>query len=523
MEAGLQRALAAHGLGAAVAALERAGVMNWDSLSFVDDEVMQHLAQVERLPIVLCKMLRARLPAILQAAGPREGLGGVEVAETSARGAAVAEGGRVGAAAVSMGGARASSAVSGADAARVSAVDNLGASSTASGADAARVSVTDSLQASSMVSGADAARVSAADSLGASPLASGADAADSALSAAPMDNLRASPAASGADAANAAPSAAPTDAARLSPAAPNADAATSDDRLSPTAAPMDSTKISPAAPNADAATSDDRLSPTAAPMDSTKISPAAPNADATAPGGRPSPTGSARHSPAAVVTESDSSGDDAAPRARTISSVSTTTVLAKAPATTPTETNLGRQTLSPSTSPAFLAAGTAIDSARPTGSKSQFFEELEPGSTPRPLDLHSPVRADDAASRHATHKRGRGTSPSPTPKLPQLTRQTQGPPGMVATGSRRTFPFLLNFPALAPDADIIRVPALRPVAGSKKGKDAQVHFTRPMKKSLAQSRDAKGKFRSARKKSPAKGPPIQSGENTRHAHTYIHR
>ena len=495
MEAGLQRALAAHGLGAAVAALERAGVMNWDSLSFVDDEVMQHLAQVERLPIVLCKMLRARLPAILQAAGPREGLGGVEVAETSARGAAVAEGGRVGAAAVSMGGARASSAVSGADAARVSAVDNLGASSTASGADAARVSVTDSLQASSMVSGADAARVSAADSLGASPLASGADAADSALSAAPMDNLRASPAASGADAANAAPSAAPTDAARLSPAAPNADAATSDDRLSPTAAPMDSTKISPAAPNA----------------------------DATAPGGRPSPTGSARHSPAAVVTESDSSGDDAAPRARTISSVSTTTVLAKAPATTPTETNLGRQTLSPSTSPAFLAAGTAIDSARPTGSKSQFFEELEPGSTPRPLDLHSPVRADDAASRHATHKRGRGTSPSPTPKLPQLTRQTQGPPGMVATGSRRTFPFLLNFPALAPDADIIRVPALRPVAGSKKGKDAQVHFTRPMKKSLAQSRDAKGKFRSARKKSPAKGPPIQSGENTRHAHTYIHR
>ena len=48
MEAELQRTLAAHGLGAAVTALERAGVVNWDSLSFVDDEVMQHLAQVER-------------------------------------------------------------------------------------------------------------------------------------------------------------------------------------------------------------------------------------------------------------------------------------------------------------------------------------------------------------------------------------------------------------------------------------------------------------------------------------------
>ena len=222
-----------------------------------------------------------------------------------------------------------------------------------------------------------------------------------------------------------------------------------------------------------------------------------------------------------MVTESDSSCDGAATRAGTISSVSTGAVLAKDPATTFTETNRGRRTLSPSTSPAFLAAGTAIDSGRPSGSKSQFFEELESGSTPRPLDLHSPFRTAYAASMHGTHKRGRGTSPSPTPKLPQLTRHTQGAPGMVATGSRRTFPFLLNFPALAPDADIIRVPALRPVAGNEKGKDIQVHFTRPRKKSVSQSRDAKGKFRSARKKSMAKGPPPQSGENTRHAHTYI--
>ena len=465
METGLQRALAAHGLGAAVAALERAGVMNRDSLSFVDDEVMQHLAQVERLPIVLCKMLRARLPAILQVTGPRDGLGGVEVAQTSARGAAVAEGGRVGTAAVLMESAMASSAVLGVDTARVSVVDSLGACSLASGADAA----VDSLRASSAVSGADAA----------------------------VDSLRASPAASGADAANVAPLAAPMDKTRLSPVVSGGGAATSDGRLSFAAALGDSARIFPAAPNADAATSGDRLSL----------------------------TDSARHFPAAVVTESDSSCDDAAPQAGTaactISSVSTGAVLANAPTTTPTKINRGHQTRSPSTSPAFLAAGTAIDSARPSGSKSQFFEELESGITPRPLVPHDPVRNDDAASQHATHKRGRGTSPSPTPKLPQLTRHAPGAPEMAASGSRRTFPFLLNFPALTPGADIIRVPALRPVVGNKKGKNPQVNLTRPMKKSLLQGRDAKGKFRSTRKKSSAKGPPPQSGENTRHAHTYI--
>ena len=68
MEAELQRVLAAHGLGAAVAALERVGVVDKDSLSFVDDEVVQHLMQVERMPIVMSKMLRARLPAILAVA-----------------------------------------------------------------------------------------------------------------------------------------------------------------------------------------------------------------------------------------------------------------------------------------------------------------------------------------------------------------------------------------------------------------------------------------------------------------------
>ncbi len=513
MEAGLQRALAAHGLGAAVAALERAGVMNRDSLSFVDDEVMQHLAQVERLPIVLCKMLRARLPAILQVAGPRDGPVGVNVAQTSVRGASVAECGRVGAAAVLIESAMASSAVSGVDAARVSAVDSLGACSSASGADAARKSAVDSMGACSSASGADSARVSAVDSMGACSSVSGADAARASA----VDSLRASPVASGADAARKSA----VDSLRAFSVASGADAA----NVSPSAVPMDKTRLSPVVSGGGAATSDGRLSFAAALGDSARISPAAPNADAATSGDRLSLMDSARHSPAAVVTESDSSCNDAATQAGTaagtMSSVSTGAVLANAPTTTPTKINRGHQTRSPSTSPAFLAAGTAMDSDRLFGSKSQFFEELEPGSTSRPLNPYNSVRADYAVSMHATHKRGRGTSPSPTPKLPQLTRHAPGAPEMAASGSRRTFPFLLNFPALTPGADIIRVPALRPVVGNKKGKNTQVNLTRPMKKSLAQGRDAKGKFRSTRKKSSAKGPPPQSGENTRHAHTYI--
>ena len=426
--------------------------MDQDSLSFVDEDVVQHLLQVERLPIVLSKMLRARLPAILQAVGQRNGLGDADAAQASARGFPVAAD------------ASASSVVAPMKSARTSPV--------APGANAARISPA--------APDANAGRVS--------PMA------------AHMDSARISPAAPGANAARISPMAAPMDSARISPAAPGANAGS----VSPMAARTDSTRNAPAASNAEAATSSGRLSPAAVPADS------------------------ARNSPAAVVTESDSSCDDAATgavtAAGTISPVSTGDGVAKAPATTPTETERGCWTKSPCTSPAGAAAATAIDNDHPSGTRSQFFEEFESGSagaapvpctTPRPLNLHKNLDADYETSRHTTHKRGRVISPSPTPKLPLLTRHAEGAPGLAATGSRRTFPFLLNFPALAPGADIIRVPALRPqesaATGSKKGKDTQVNFTHPRKKSLVQSRDAKGKFRSARKRSSPKGPPPRPG------------